>query len=157
MALLTKGMVDEAITHFSKAIEIRPNHSGAHYNLANALLKKHEIAKAIDHYEKAIATEPDFLEALTNLAWIFASYPDDTIRNGSKAVEFAERANRLTDGTNPLVLRTLAAAYASIQNRDKALETSRRALALAQEQHNPEAAEAIRREMSFYETGRQPY
>ena len=72
-------------------------------------------------------------------------------------MEFAERANRLTDGTNPLVLRTLAAAYASIQDRNKALETSRRALQLAQEQRNPEAAEAIRREMSFYETGRQPY
>jgi protein O-mannosyl-transferase len=156
-ALMTKGLVDEAITHFSKVIEIRPNHSGAHYDLAIALWEKHQTAEAIEHYEKAIEAEPDFLEALTNLAWIFANYPDATIRNGPKAVELAERANHLTGGTTPLVLRTLAAAYASIQDRSKALETSRRALELAQEQHNPEAAEAIRREMSFYETGRQPY
>ncbi len=156
-ALVRKGLIDEAITHFSKAIEIRPNHSAAHYNLAIALLEKHETARAIDHYEKAIEAQPDFLEALTNLAWIFANFPDATIRNGPKAVELAERANRLTGGTNPLVLRTLAAAYASIQDRNKALETSRRALQLAEEQHNPEAAESIRREMSFYEIGRQPH
>jgi tetratricopeptide (TPR) repeat protein len=155
--LVAKGLVDEAITHFSKAIEIRPKHSAAHYNLAIALLEKNETTRAIEHYEKAIEAQPDFLEALTNLAWIFANFPDATVRNGPKAVELAERANRLTGDTNPLVLRTLAAAYASIQNRNKALEISRRALQLAQEQHNPEAADAIRREMSFYESGQQPY
>jgi tetratricopeptide (TPR) repeat protein len=112
MALMTKGQVDKAATHFSKAIEIRPNYSTAHYNLAIALLDKHETGKAIEHYEKAIELQPDFLEALTNLAWIFANYPDITVRNGPKAVELAERANRLTGDTNPLVLRTLAAAYA---------------------------------------------
>ncbi len=125
--------------------------------MAIALLEKHEAARAIEHYEKAIEAQPDFLEALTNLAWVFANYPDASIRNGPKAVEVAERANGLTGGTNPLVLRTLAAAYASTQNFNNALETSRRALQLAEEQNNPEAAEAIRREMSFYETGRQPY
>ncbi len=157
MALMTKGQVDEAATHFSKAIEIRPNYSTAHYNLAIALLDKHETGKAIEHYEKAIELQPDFLEALTNLAWIFANYPDTTVRNAPKAVELAEKANRLTGDTDPNVLRTLAAAYASNKSFDKALETSRRALQFAQEQRNLEAAEAIRREMSFYERGQPPY
>ena len=156
-ALMKKGLLDEAITHFSKVIEINPNHSVAHYNLAIALLEKHEIRKAIEHYEKAIAAQPDFQEALTNLAWIFANYPDATIRNGPKAMELAEKANQLTGGTNPLALRTLAAAYASDKSFDKALEISRRALQFAEEQGNAEAAEKIRREMSLYEVGRQPY
>jgi tetratricopeptide (TPR) repeat protein len=157
MALMTKGQVDEAAVHFSKAVEIRPNHSTAHYNLAIALLEKHETSKAIEQYEKAIEVQPDFLEALTNLSWIFANYPEAAIRNPPKAVELAEKANQLTGGTNPLVLRTLVAAYASNRSFDKALETSRRALQYAQEQHNFEAAEAIRREMSLYEVGQQPY
>jgi len=157
MALMTKGLVDEAAEHFSKAVEIRPNHSTGHYNLAIALLEKHETGKAIEQYEKAIEVQPDFVEALTNLSWIFANYPDATIRNAPKAVELAEKANQLTGGADPLVLRTLAAAYASNRSFDKALETSRRALQFAQEQHNIEAAEAIRREMSLYEVGRQPY
>jgi tetratricopeptide (TPR) repeat protein len=157
MALMTKGQVDEAATHFSKAIEIRPNYSTAHYNLAIALLDKHETGKAIEHYEKAIELQPDFLEALTNLAWILATSSDAAIRGGPRAVELAERANQLTGDADPNVLRTLAAAYASNKSFDKALETSRRALQFAQEQRNLEAAEAIRREMSFYERGQPPY
>jgi tetratricopeptide (TPR) repeat protein len=157
MALMTKGQVDEAATHFSKAVEIRPNYSTAHYNLAIALLDKHESGKAIEQYEKAIELQPDFLEALTNLAWIFANYPDATVRNASKAMELAEKANQFTGGTDPNVLRTLAAAYASNNNFDKALETSQRALQFAQDQRNFEAAEAIRREMSFYARGQPPY
>jgi tetratricopeptide (TPR) repeat protein len=153
MALMTKGLVDEAIVQFSKGLEIRPNYSNAHYNLAVALAEKHETADAITHYEKAIEAQPDLFQALTNLAWLFASSSDATLRNGPKAVELAEKANRLAGGTSPLVLRTLAAAYATNKSFDKALETSRRALQSAQEEHNSELAEAIRREMSLYEAG----
>jgi tetratricopeptide (TPR) repeat protein len=153
MALMTKGLLDEAIAQLSKAVEILPNHSNANYNLAVALAEKGETVDAIAHYEKAIEAQPDMFEALTNLAWIFASSSDANIRNGPKAVELAEEANRLTGDTSPVVLRTLAAAYATNKSFDKALETSRRALQSAQEQRNSELAETIRREMSLYEVG----
>ena len=153
MALMTKGQLDEAIAQLSKAVEILPNYSHAQYNLGLALAEKGETIDAIAHYEKAIEARPDFLEALTNLAWIFASSSDANIRNGPKAVELAEKAFRLTGDTSPVVLRTLAAAYATNKSFDKALETSRRALQSAQEQHNFELAETIRSEMSLYEVG----
>jgi tetratricopeptide (TPR) repeat protein len=153
MALMTKGLLDEAIAQLSKAVEILPNHSHAHYNLAVALAEKGETVDAIAHYEKAIEAQPDLFEALTNLAWIFASSSDANIRNGPKAVELAEEAYRVTGNTSPVVLRTLAAAYATNKRFDKALETSRRALQSAQEQRNSELAETIRREMSLYKVG----
>lgn len=156
MALITKGQLDEAIAQLSKAIEILPNYSHAHYNLALALAEKGETVDAIAHYEKAVEAQPDLVEALTNLAWIFASSSDANIRSGPKAVELAEKASRLTHDTSPVVLRTLAAAYATNNSFDKALETSRRALQFAQEERNSELAETIRREMSLYEAG-QPY
>ena len=153
MALMTKGLLDEAIAQLSKAVRILPNHSHAQYNLAVALAEKGETVDAIAHYEKAIEAQPDFFEALTNLAWIFASSPEANIRNGPKAVELAEEAGRLTGNTSPVVLRTLAAAYATNKSFDKALETSRRALQFAEEQRDSELAETIRREMSLYEVG----
>jgi len=153
MALMTKSRLDEAIAQLSKAVEILPDYSHAHYNLAIALAEKGEIVDAIAHYEKAIESQPDFFEALTNLAWIFASSSDANIRSGPKAVELAEKASRLTDDTSPVVLRTLAAAYATNKSFDKALATSRRALRSAQEQRNSELAETIRREMSLYQVG----
>src|SRR5438445_523815 len=153
MALMTKGRLDEAIAQLSKAIELLPNHSRAHYHLAVALAEKGETVDAIAHYEKAIKAQPDLFEALTNLAWIFSSSSDANIRNGPKAVELAEEATRLTGDTSPVVLRTLAAAYATNKSFDKALETSRRALQSAQQQRNSELAETIRHEMSLYKVG----
>jgi tetratricopeptide (TPR) repeat protein len=153
MALMTKGLLDEAIAQLSKAIEILPNYSHAHYHLAVALAEKGEPVDAIAHYEKAIEAQPDLVEALTNLAWIFASSSDANIRNGPKAVELAEKASRLTYDTNAVVLRTLAAAYATNRSFDKALEASRRALQSAEEQRNSELSDTIRREMSLYEVG----
>lgn len=153
MALMTKGRTDEAIPQFSRALQIRPKYGDAHYNLAVALAEKGETADAIAHYEKAIEAQPDFFQALTNLAWILASSSDAAIRNGPKAVELAEEANRLTGGTSALVLRTLAAAYATNKSFDKAVETSRRALQSAQAARDSGLAEEIRRQMSFYEAG----
>jgi len=153
MALMTKGQLEEAIAQLSKAVEILPDYSHAHYNLAVALAEKGDPVDAIAHYEKAIQAQPDLVEALTNLAWTFASSSDANIRNGPKAVELAEKASRLTNDTSPVVLRTLAAAYATNKSFDKAIETSRRALQSAEEQRNSELAETIRREMSLYEVG----
>jgi tetratricopeptide (TPR) repeat protein len=153
MALMTKGQLDEAIAQLSKAIAILPDYSHAHYNLAVALAEKGDPVDAIAHYEKAIEVQPDLVEALTNLAWIFASSSDANVRNGAKAVELAEKASRLTHDTNPVVLRTLAAAYASNKSFDKALVISRRAVQSAEEQRNSELVETIRREMSLYEVG----
>jgi tetratricopeptide (TPR) repeat protein len=151
--LITKGMVDDAIVQFSKALEIRPNNSEAQYDLAIALVEKHETADAVAHYEKAIEARPDYYKALTNLAWIFATSTDAALRRGPRAVELAEKANRVTGGRDPLVLRTLAAAYANDNRFGQALETSRRALQSAQAARDSELAEEIRREIAFYETG----
>jgi protein O-mannosyl-transferase len=156
VVLLTKGQPDEAIVEFSRALKIQPDYKKAHYNLALALLDKHQTGEAIAHYEKAIEADPDYIEALTNLAWIFATSTDAGLRNPTRAVELAEKANHLTDATNPFVLRTLAAAYADNESFPQAIETSHRALELAQQQGNPQAIEGIRREMSFYENAR-PY
>src|SRR5205807_7202238 len=118
IALMTKGQLDEAIAQFSKVIEIRPDHSEAHYNLAVALSDKHETAQAITHYERAIEAQPDHVGALTNLAWTLATSEIGSAPCRERADELAEGANHLNGDTNPLVLRTLAAAYESNNSFD---------------------------------------
>src|SRR5207245_11212633 len=109
--LMTNGHLDAAVAEFSKALEIRPNHRQAHYNLAIALLDKHETGEAIAQYEKAIEAKPDYVEALTNLAWILATSSDAATRGGPRAVELAQRAAHLTRGGNPLGCRPISDAY----------------------------------------------
>jgi tetratricopeptide (TPR) repeat protein len=152
-ALLRKGSLDEAIVHFQKALEIKPDYAEAHYNLGNALLRKGSPDEAISHYQKALEINPSYVEARNNLAWVLATCPRASLRNGNKAVQLAQRANQLTGGENPTILNTLAAAYAEAGHFPEAVETAQRALQLAGTQSNTTLADAIRSEMKLYQAG----
>ncbi len=148
---LEKGQVDEAIAHYRRALE-RPGlyAADAHNNLGLALHAKGQNDEAIADYEKALEMNPKSASARTNLAWIFATSSDPSIRDGAKAVQLAEQANRLSGGSNPIVLNTLAAAYAESGQFSQALETAQRALDLATAQGNSSLVEGLRKEIGLY-------
>src|SRR5712691_10042249 len=54
IVLLQKGDVDQAITRFKSAIELRPENAPAHDNLAKAFLQKGQAADAMVHYRKLL-------------------------------------------------------------------------------------------------------
>jgi hypothetical protein len=89
-----------------------------------------------------------------NLAWSLAVSPDATLRNGAKAVALAQQANQLSGGSNPDILRTLAAATAENGNYALAASTARRALELAIEQKNDALAATLQKEINRYEAGK---
>ena len=68
-------------------------------------------------------------------------------------MELGQQANQLAGGENPIILRTLAAAYAEAGRFPEAVETAQRALQLAETQSNTALANAIRSQMKFYQAG----
>ena len=68
-------------------------------------------------------------------------------------MKLAERANEATSGTNPLVLRILAAAYAQQGQFSEAIETAEHALKLATDQRNSALANALQSELDLYRNG----
>jgi hypothetical protein len=78
------------------------------------------------------------------------------LRNGGRAVELARQANGLTGGEIPVVLHTLAAAYAEAGRYSEAVETAQHALRLAQAQSNTALAAALESELKLYRAG-SPY
>jgi tetratricopeptide (TPR) repeat protein len=152
-ALLQKGRVNEAITHFQMALQIKPDYADAHHNLGCALLQKGRVNEAITHFQMALQIKPDFAEAQINLSWILATSSQASLRNGTKAVELAQQANRLTGGENPNILTTLAAAYAEAGRFSEATKSAQRALQLAEKQSNIALANAIRSQMKLYQAG----
>ena len=54
-ALLKNGNVDEAISHFQKALQIIPDNAEVCYSLGGALLKKGNAGEAIAYFQKALA------------------------------------------------------------------------------------------------------
>jgi Flp pilus assembly protein TadD len=89
-----------------KALELDPKSGEAHNNLGNTLLRMGRIAKAVAELKKALEIGPNNVNAQNNLAWILATSPEASTRNGAKAVELAERADHLTRaGTRSSALR----------------------------------------------------
>ena len=70
-ALMQKGQVDDAITHFQEAIRIAPIYTQAHYNLGVAYDKKDRLDDAIAQYQAAISLDPKYAEACYNMGLDF--------------------------------------------------------------------------------------
>jgi tetratricopeptide (TPR) repeat protein len=153
-ALSQKGRVDEAITQYQKALQSKPDNAKAENNLGNALLQKGSVGGAIAHFQKALELEPAQPAVQNNLAWLLATCPEASLRNGARAVELARQANALTGGENPVTLRTLAAALAEAGRFSEAVETAQRALPLAGAQSNTTLAGQLQAEMKLYQAGK---
>jgi tetratricopeptide (TPR) repeat protein len=153
-ALLQVGRVDEAITHFQRALQIKPDNANAQNNLGNALWKKGSMSEAIAHFQIALQLNPADPSVQNNLAWLLAACPKASLRDGNKAVELARQANKLTGGENPLILHTLAAAFAEAGRFSEAMETAQRALRLAEAQSYTGLAGQLRSEMNLYQAGK---
>jgi protein O-mannosyl-transferase len=149
-AFLEKGELDTAIAHCRAALLIRPDDADCHTVLAAALDEKGETAEAIRHYEKALKIFPQSISALTNLAWLLATSPSESLRNGGKAVEIARQADQLSGGTNTVVLRTLAAAYAETGQFGKAIESARTAVQLARMHDDDSLTMELEQQIALY-------
>ena len=150
-AFLEKGEIDAAISHCRAALLIQPENADAHTNLAIALDEKGQTAEAVQNYEKALAISPQSVSALTNLAWLLATCSNASFRNGTKAIELSGEADQLSGGTNTLVLRALAAAYAESGQFGKGIEIARAAMQLARTQGDNSLAGALQQEIALYE------
>ena len=133
--------LDEAILFWSARVESEPNNIGARNTFGVLLVQKHQTRAAVKQWESALGLNPNDGNAQSNLAWIFATAPDASLRNGTRAVELAERALKLAGGINPILHRTLAAAYAEAGRFDAAIATAERGQALAEREGNRELAD----------------
>jgi protein O-mannosyl-transferase len=152
-ALLQVGRLDESLADLKKALEIEPEDAETHNNLANTLLRLGRTDEALGHYNKAVEKNPNSVNTLNNLAWLLATSPEARLRDGPRAAELAERADRLAAGNNPVVTATLAAAYAEAGRFAEALKTAGRALDLAIASGNQALAHAIHVQIELYQSG----
>src|SRR5438067_9723993 len=153
--LFAKGRIDEAIADWEKALELQPNDADSHTGLGNALLRKGSLREAIAHYETALALAPEDPHSRNNIAWVLATAPDASIRNGARAVGFAQEAVQLSGGREPRFLRTLAAACAESGQFSEAVAVARQAAAIATMQGKTDVANRLEKDLVLYR-GRLP-
>lgn len=149
---LNKGGLDRALACFNKSLEARRDFRP--YNSIGALLHRQgKLDKAIANYEKALELMPQSPATLANLAWLLATAPAGSLRNGPRSLEFALRADSISGGKDPLFLHTLAAAYAETGNFSQAIATAHRALDAANQRGMRPLADQVRAEIVLYELG----
>ena len=93
---------------------------------------------------------------MNDLAWVLATSPEASLRNGKEAVQLARQAVKLGGGKQPALLDTLAAAYAEAGQFPDAVATARDALQRATAQGNQHLVESLRKRIKLYGEG-QPW
>jgi Flp pilus assembly protein TadD, contains TPR repeats len=151
--LFQRGQTTDAITHLEAARNIAPNDAKVRTALGNALMKNGQLQQAAAEFRQALVIAPNEIGPLNSLAWILATSPDAASRNGEDAVRLAEYANQLTAKSDPVILHTLAAAYAEAGRFDEALMAARRGMSLAKKNGNTALFNALRDELPLYELG----
>jgi Tfp pilus assembly protein PilF len=152
--LLRKGRLPEAMVHYRKFLEIEPGNVEARNTLGTALIQQGRVSEAIAQWREVLAIEPDNGNAASNLAWVFATCPEDSIRNGTRAVELAEKAMRISGGKIAMIYKVLAAAYAENGRFSDAIETARRGGALANRAGHPALVSELESNIALYQSGR---
>ena len=153
-ALLKKGQVAEAMVHYRKFLELEPANVEARNTLGTALIQQGHIREAIDQWQEVLALQPENGNAASNLAWVFATCIDDSIRDGTRAVELGEKALRISGGKIPMIYKVLAAAYAENGRFADAMETAQRGAKLATSQGNSPLAAELESNIALYQSGR---
>jgi tetratricopeptide (TPR) repeat protein len=153
-ALLQKGQVADALVHYRKLLELQPDNIEVHNIVGTVLIQQGHIREGVEEWQKVLAIQPDNGNAMSNLAWVFATSPDQSLRDGAQAVQLAEEALRISGRRIPVIFRTLAAAYAEKGMFSQAIQTAQRGIELANSQGNSGLAAELQSNIALYQAGR---
>jgi tetratricopeptide (TPR) repeat protein len=153
-ALATVGRPVDALRFYQQALQIDPGMVEAHNNMANLLAAMGHLPEAIGQYRQAVRLSPRRGDLRCNLAWLMATHNPADPGARAEAVALAESACQLAGRREAKPLAVLAAAYAADGRFPDAVNTARRALLLAQNQHQAAMAQAIDTQLAAYRASR---
>jgi len=143
------GQFELAMADLNEAIKLNPNDGWAYLNRGITFTVTHQFSAAIEDHQKAIALEPDNPVMHNELAWLLATAPDESHRDGNKALEHAMRALELTD--EAATRDTLAAALAELGRFEEAVEQQTLAIDMAQSEDATAEIVGIQKRLVLYQ------
>lgn len=121
-ALYEKGLINEAVAHYNKALKIAPGYLVARLNVGMIFLEQKRFSKAIACFNKVLELEPDHCRAHFGLgaALVEQGRYDDAVKHFNKALR--GKLNK------PEVYHYLALAYQRLDRYDLAIKNYNEAL-----------------------------
>jgi tetratricopeptide (TPR) repeat protein len=142
----------QAIKRFSRSIEIDAKNFASWRGRSDAEISIGDHKAALADLEQALELEPADSGVLNNLAWLLATSPDDSIRDGKRAIELARKACEETTWKQPHIVSTLAAGYAESGDFDEARKYSKQAV--DSDASSPEVKKQLEGELASYMAGK---
>jgi tetratricopeptide (TPR) repeat protein len=146
----SQGRMKEAAAQFREALRVEPSDAEAQNNLGLALRALGDREEALPHFQEALRLRPDWPAPMNEIAWILATDPDDRVRKPGEAVRLAEGAAEKTARRQPVILDTLAAAYAAAGDFDRAAATAQEATTLAASSGSGALAGEVGKRLELY-------
>ena len=153
---LSHGDATDAEEWFRESLRLDNSYKMSRAGLAMSLGLQGRLEEAVREFKTTLRRYPDNLTTLNNLAWMLATRTGLGEDAGSEAVEYAHRAAEVTDFSNPEVLDTLAAAYASDGQYSKAAEVASQAIELFSKRDASSKVEEVQQRRKLY-LSNQPY
>ena len=135
-ALMAMRRGQEAVDVLTAFLKRAPKRADARLQLGNVQQSLGRDSEAIQAYQTVLQAKPNDFQALNQLCWVYATSPDNKLRNGKQAMRHAQTILQRYNN-NPHALDTAAAALASIGQFDKAAQLAKRALAINQRSRRP--------------------
>jgi protein O-mannosyl-transferase len=151
--LASRGRAEEGIGHLERALALDPTYTAAYRNLGEAYGAIGNRLLAAKYFARAVDRSPDDTFLLNRLGWLLATSPEDSIREGARAVSVAERAVTLTGRQDATSLDTLAAAYAESDRLSDAVRIASEAVTLAHRQGRNELLPELQDRLARYQAG----
>lgn len=153
-----KGDYEKTLADCNEAIRLNPNFVGFYCTRALAYSDKGDYEKAIADYNEGIHLKPDYVDTYSDLAWLLATCPDASIRNGKEAIEYGKKACEMSEWKDASMIDTLAAAYAEGGDFDNAVkwETKYLESGYPASHLSNDTPEKARQRLSLYEQ-KKPY
>lgn len=147
-----QGNYDKAVADYTQAIDINAKNPIYYYNRGLAWENKGDYNSAIADYTKTLKIDPKEVDAYNNLAWLKATCPDGTYRDGLRAAALAKKAVELKE--TYYTLGTLAAAYAEAGKFQDAIKTQKRAIQKLNKEGNRKKLTEYEERLASYRAGK---
>lgn len=139
LLLFEAGRLVESLRELEVLRDLAPKDSSILCLQGDVRSARGDYQQALAEYRHALEVCPSDHLPLQRVAWSLSTVPNDQLRDGEVAIQYAHLACQLTDWRDVRCLATLAAAYAESGKFDEAIQSQERVVKLSSEEQREQA------------------